>query len=158
MKALVLTSLRLMLDFFGMRMTEEKDEVDQHFVRTEAYRERYRNFERRPHNWLRMTRIIKCLGALGLTEWQVPLCRFLLEEVKSGRLSHCMYSLRDYWIEVVLDEVERPVLREEANNLIRDVNERTYQRARAQGIKGPTARVPTAHPLDRLHNCGCVVV
>lgn len=105
----VLTSFKLMLDFYGMRMVDRAEPSPQNsflgghndgntdeiwlmsggtavnayqgFARTASYRERYRNFERRPHNWLRMTRIIKCLGLCGLAEFQAPFCRFLLNEV-----------------------------------------------------------------------------
>jgi len=140
LQAVLLTSFRLMLDFYGMRMTtrdaEDSTNADrgaslspsssfevkhdtavreeeiavlprvstyedvEGFVRTESYKERYRNFEFKPHNWLRLTRIIKCLGLCGLAEYQVSFCRFLLNEVRpsSSRCVSCLSLTDSCWV------------------------------------------------------------
>ena len=193
---MVLTSFKLMLDFYGISMTLDDHRPEEEagasvtaspsslkrepiseddirlmsnvsqlstrehvegFVRTAAYRERYRNFENRPHNFLRMTRIIKCLGLCGLGKHQAPLCRFLLHEVEAGRLAKCMYSLRDYWIAVVLDDDERERLYAEAEVVILRVQERIRNQYLENQRKLQGERKQKWHPMDCVHSCGCTL-
>lgn len=78
LRARVERSLALMLDFYGMQIVDSEQGL---VGRTEGFRERYQNLERYPHNWLRITRILKCIGMLGLARYQAPMCRFWLGEV-----------------------------------------------------------------------------
>ncbi|KAI4891332.1 hypothetical protein NFI96_031736 [Prochilodus magdalenae] len=104
----LLKSYRLMLDFYGMKLLDEKTgEV----CRADNWRERFENLDRNTHNNLRITRILKCLGILGFQHYQAPLVHFFLEEtLVNGNLPSLKRSVLDYFIFSVLDRSERKVL------------------------------------------------
>mmetsp|Transcript_65921 Transcript_65921/g.132362 ORF Transcript_65921/g.132362 Transcript_65921/m.132362 type:complete len:233 (+) Transcript_65921:66-764(+) len=106
-------SYRLMLDFYGMELLDEATgEVGR---KPKGWQERYQNLCLRPHNFLRITRIIKCLGELGFAHYQASLCEHLLQEVvHRGVLVDCAASLVRYWIPVVKDDAAREKLLAEA--------------------------------------------
>ncbi|MCI4390048.1 hypothetical protein PGIGA_G00118080 [Pangasianodon gigas] len=63
-KKKLLTSYKLMLDFYGIELvSEETGEVQ----RAVNWKERFANLNRNTHNNLRITRILKCLGLLGFS-------------------------------------------------------------------------------------------
>jgi hypothetical protein len=45
------------------------------------YKERFRNLNTSGHNYLRITRILKCLGELGFEHLKFGFCEFVLNEV-----------------------------------------------------------------------------
>uniref|UniRef100_A0A7S2NGY5 Opioid growth factor receptor (OGFr) conserved domain-containing protein n=1 Tax=Zooxanthella nutricula TaxID=1333877 RepID=A0A7S2NGY5_9DINO len=116
----LLTSYRLILDFFGMRLV---DDATGEIARKEgeAWKPQYRNLQTSRHNYLRITRILKCLGELGLEHFQAPLCSHFMREVfgtgtgsgASGPLSNCAESLALYWIPVIKDDAARASLKAE---------------------------------------------
>jgi hypothetical protein len=61
---LFITSLKLMLNFFGIKLVSENEEFeDFEYMRDEDnYQERFLFLQRSSHNYLRITRILKCLG------------------------------------------------------------------------------------------------
>ncbi|XP_029908394.1 opioid growth factor receptor-like protein 1 isoform X2 [Myripristis murdjan] len=97
----LLESYKLMLDFYGIELCSvETGEVK----RAPNWKERFYNLNHNTHNNLRITRILKCLGTLGFTHYQVPLVRFFLEEtlihgelpnVKQSALNYFMFAVRD---------------------------------------------------------------
>ncbi|XP_018093191.2 opioid growth factor receptor-like protein 1 [Xenopus laevis] len=92
---------KLMLDFYGIKLMDEKTgEV----ARAQNYKERFSNLNRHGHNNLRITRILKCLGELGYESFQFHLVRFFLEEtlvkkelpnVRRSALDYFMFTLRN---------------------------------------------------------------
>ena len=88
-------SYKLMLDFYGMKIIDENSNK---LCRTEHYEERYNNlirleivsflyllsslkiFWRNTHNFLRITRILKCLGEFEMHNHQFGFMEFLIEE------------------------------------------------------------------------------
>ena len=63
------------------------------------------------HNFLRITRILKCLGEMGLEHYKVPfLKRMLFEAIESKTLNRTLQSCKNYWIGVVKDDKEREEL------------------------------------------------
>lgn len=104
-KANLLTSYRLMLDFYGIELCDENTgEVK----RASNWKERFENLNRRTHNNLRITRILKCLGTLGYPHYQFPLVRFFLEEtLVHGELPAVKDSVLGYFLFAVLDKEER---------------------------------------------------
>jgi len=74
--ARVLSSYRLMLDFYGLELMDEVTGVVKR--KRDGWQERFNNMERRSHNNLRITRIIKSLGLLGYAHFQEPLVRLFL--------------------------------------------------------------------------------
>uniref|UniRef100_A0A2K5ZZU0 Opioid growth factor receptor n=1 Tax=Mandrillus leucophaeus TaxID=9568 RepID=A0A2K5ZZU0_MANLE len=71
--------------------------------RAQNYQKRFQNLNWRSHNNLRITRILKSLGELGLEHFQAPLVRFFLEEtlvrrelpgVRQSALDYFMFTVR----------------------------------------------------------------
>mmetsp|Transcript_16803 Transcript_16803/g.34225 ORF Transcript_16803/g.34225 Transcript_16803/m.34225 type:complete len:236 (-) Transcript_16803:34-741(-) len=110
-------SYRLMLDFYGMELV---DEAEGSIGRQQkGWQRRYHNLCFSPHNFLRITRIIKCLGELGLPHYQAPFCEHLLREVfHTKQLEECAESLVAYWIPVVKDDAAREKLLAEVAKLV----------------------------------------
>ncbi|BGP25546.1 opioid growth factor receptor-like protein [Rhodotorula toruloides] len=78
-----LESYRIMLAFYGLTLVNPetgevalRDEVPA--PHPSSYLRRLRNLEERSHNWLRVTRILKCLEEFGLTPHAPSLLLFLL--------------------------------------------------------------------------------
>lgn len=60
------------------------------------------------HNYLRITRMLKCFGMVGLARLQAPLVEFLIIEAFATKiLSNCQRSCRTYWLPSVVDARER---------------------------------------------------
>jgi hypothetical protein len=103
----LLQSYRLMLDFYGLQLIDsETGEV----FRCKRWRAGLGNLADSSHNWLRVTRILKCLGEFGLEHYKKPLLEHLIKEMWFGILRVCFRSMRDYWIPVVKSESERDSL------------------------------------------------
>uniref|UniRef100_A0AAQ4S7I9 Opioid growth factor receptor 2 n=1 Tax=Gasterosteus aculeatus aculeatus TaxID=481459 RepID=A0AAQ4S7I9_GASAC len=101
----LLKSYKLMLDFYGIELSDEKTgEVR----RACNWRDRFNNLNRRTHNNLRITRILKCLGTLGYRHYQAPLVHFFLKETLVHReLPQVRDSVLHYFVFAVLDKRER---------------------------------------------------
>ena len=51
------------------------------------------------HNYLRITRILKCLGEMELEHYKRPLLeRFIQEVYVTKKLNRAASSCRDYWV------------------------------------------------------------
>ncbi|XP_031750446.1 opioid growth factor receptor-like protein 1 [Xenopus tropicalis] len=99
---------RLMLDFYGIEL---RDEDSGEVARAPNYKERFSNLNRRGHNNLRITRILKCLGELGYGRFQAPLVRFFLEETLVHKeLPNVRHSALDYFMFTVRDREQRKEL------------------------------------------------
>ena len=60
------------------------------------------------HNYMRITRILKCLGEFGYEHLKAPFIRFVLQEaIVEGTLSRTLDSCRNYWILVLRDDKEQ---------------------------------------------------
>ncbi|XP_051768375.1 opioid growth factor receptor-like protein 1 [Ctenopharyngodon idella] len=107
-KKKLVESYKLMLDFYGICLVNEKTgEVK----RTNDWEERFSNLNRYSHNNLRITRILKCLGTLGLKHYQAPLVKFFLHEtLVEKQLQRVKQSVLDYFMFTVLDKLERQKL------------------------------------------------
>ncbi|XP_017358985.1 opioid growth factor receptor [Cebus imitator] len=90
----------LMLDFYGIRL---EDRGTGTVGRAPNYQKRFQNLNWHNHNNLRITRILKSLGELGLEHYQAPLARFFLEEtlvrrelpgVRQSALDYFMFAVR----------------------------------------------------------------
>ncbi|XP_017566185.2 opioid growth factor receptor-like [Pygocentrus nattereri] len=108
LKRRLLKSYRLMLDFYGIKLLDENTGKVGH---AENWRERFENLNRKTHNNLRITRILKSLGILGFEHYQAPLvCFFLTETLVRGRLPRVKRSVLDYFMFSVLNRSERKEL------------------------------------------------
>ncbi|XP_068450646.1 opioid growth factor receptor-like [Clinocottus analis] len=138
-KANLLKSYKLMLDFYGIKLCDEKTgEVD----RASNWKDRFNNLNRESHNNLRITRILKCLGILGYPHYQAPLVLFFLEEtLVHGELPGVKDSVLNYFLFAVLDKRERRRLVKFAYLSYSRKEEfvwcpRKIQRVWSQGIQG----------------------
>ncbi|XP_070275743.1 opioid growth factor receptor isoform X2 [Myotis yumanensis] len=86
----------LMLGFYGIEL---EDRVTGKVRRAQSYQKRFQNLNWHSHNNLRITRILKSLGELGLERYQAPLVRFFLEETLVRReLPNVRQSALDYFV------------------------------------------------------------
>lgn len=103
--ARVLESYKMMLGFYGMKLTDDKTGT---IARAENWKERYANLNRAMHNYLRITRILKCLGELGYEHLKNPFVSFCINEAfVTKALPNVAKSCREYWIYVIRDEKQR---------------------------------------------------
>uniref|UniRef100_A0A669EYC4 Opioid growth factor receptor (OGFr) conserved domain-containing protein n=1 Tax=Oreochromis niloticus TaxID=8128 RepID=A0A669EYC4_ORENI len=100
----LLKSYKLMLDFYGIVLCDEKTgEVR----RAEHWEERFHNLNSHTHNNLCITRILKCLGNLGYPHYQAPLVYFFLEEtLVNGQLPNIRDSVLSYFLFAVLNKTQ----------------------------------------------------
>jgi hypothetical protein len=98
-------SFRLMLDFYGMIL---KDEQTGEIVRADNWKERYSHLNSSFHNYLRISRILKCLGEFGFAHLQVAWLDFWITEVyENKQLSNCKKSLEEFWLMTIRDDAAR---------------------------------------------------
>ena len=110
LQARVLRSYEMMLDFYGMRLVDRETGRVERSVKAQAHA-RYRNLCERFHNNLRITRILKSLGLLGLQRFQVPfLCHLIREMVWNGQLHPLASSLKHFFMHTVLNDNDRAAL------------------------------------------------
>lgn len=70
------------------------------------------------HNYLRITRILKCLGEMGLEHYKMPFLEFILHEaIITGYLHNTLDSCYNYWIGTVKDDAARANLKQLAECL-----------------------------------------
>jgi len=104
----IIKSYELMLDFYGMKLVNrETGEI----ARSDNYKDRYYNLNTSSHNYLRITRILKCLGEMNLEHLKKPWCEFFIKEVYVNKeLLSIRGSLRNYWVAVLRKDDERQEL------------------------------------------------
>eukprot|EP00698_Gefionella_okellyi_P017332 TRINITY_DN504_c0_g1_i2.p1 TRINITY_DN504_c0_g1~~TRINITY_DN504_c0_g1_i2.p1 ORF type:complete len:225 (+),score=35.81 TRINITY_DN504_c0_g1_i2:318-992(+) len=108
--ARLIKSYELMLDFYGLKL---KDPQTGEVERTDGYLSRFRNLNYSSHNYLRITRILKCLGEFGLEHLKKPLVvHFIKECFVEKALPNIQESLVNYWVPVLRNDSERIELTE----------------------------------------------
>ncbi|CAF1016587.1 unnamed protein product, partial [Didymodactylos carnosus] len=112
----LLRSYTLMLNFYGFELVnDETGEIK----RNEDYRQCFRNLNTSSHNYLRITRILKCLGEFKYEHLKFGFLECILREsIIENTLNNCLRSCRDYWIETLRSKSERQSLKRYANELI----------------------------------------
>ena len=131
-----------MLDFYGLELEDEKSGSPCTRVavwrgmcliypllfagevkRSVNWEDRFRNLNYSSHNYLRITRILKCLGEFGFEHYKAPLIRrLLIEAITEKTLINALNSCVSYWIEVVKDDKEREELHSYAKTLVQEAN------------------------------------
>ncbi|XP_008063255.1 opioid growth factor receptor isoform X2 [Carlito syrichta] len=92
----LIRAYKLMLGFYGIQLVDQDTGT---VCRAQNYQERFQNLNWHGHNNLRITRILKSLGELGLQHYQAPLARFFLEETLVRReLPGVRQSALDYFV------------------------------------------------------------
>jgi len=113
-KARIIKSYELMLDFYGMKLVDQTTgKVDRN---PDNWKSRYQNLNSSFHNYLRITRILKCLGEMELEHYKRPFCEHILKEVyEQNNLRNCLQSCTRYWIPVIRDDKDRVACEELAD-------------------------------------------
>jgi hypothetical protein len=95
LKEKLFKSFEMMMNFYGIQVNKETKK----FSRTKDWILHYENLENSPHNFLRITRILKSIGFLGLAEWKKPFLEHVAKEiVENGELRACGDSFVRFWI------------------------------------------------------------
>ena len=99
----VVASYKLMLRFYGLKLTDERTGTVERDG-SDADGARVANFNHRAHNFLRISRILTSLGELGFHRYKRPFLDALRVEVQSGRLRNARQSLENFWAPLVDEE------------------------------------------------------
>jgi hypothetical protein len=99
----IITSYKLMLDFYGMKLKEEEGKE---IERSKGYKTQYSYLnEKWNHNFLRITRMLKSLGEFGFEEYKYNFLKFVIKEIyKKKTLNHASDACENYWIETIKDD------------------------------------------------------
>ena len=109
-------SYEVMLDFFGMKLVDRNTGK---IARSADYKDRYHNLNTSSHNYLRITRILKCLGEVGFEHFKMPWIEFFMDEVYVQReLPNCSTSLKDYWMKTLRSPEQRAQVAQLRDKLI----------------------------------------
>ncbi|CAF1373614.1 unnamed protein product [Adineta steineri] len=114
----LLESYKLMLDFYGFKLVDVNiGEIRR--LSGDAYKSRFHNLNSASHNYLRITRILKCLGEFKYEHLKFPfLAAILRESITENTLSNCVRSCKDSWIETLRSPEERRAIRQYARELV----------------------------------------
>ena len=86
--------------------------------RADNWQDRFHHLNHSMHNYLRITRILKCLGEFRYEHLKAPFVRFVLHEAIMERtLNNTLDSCLNYWLEVIKDDSERAQIRKLAKKL-----------------------------------------
>lgn len=103
LKEQLLTSFEIMLNFYGFNYDDSQGAIQ--ISRSHQYAERKNNLLKHPHNFLRITRILKSLRLLGLEKYAQAffdaLTQLYHEEV--GKISYTTFT---YWEQAVKFPIE----------------------------------------------------
>ncbi|KAJ9454614.1 opioid growth factor receptor (ogfr) region protein [Diplonema papillatum] len=126
-------SYELMLDFYGMRLV---DPATGTVGRSHAFIPRYANLHQSFHNNLRITRILKALGEVGMERYKKPFVEHVLREIfEQGHLTGCLESCINYWVPTLRSDDERTQIQQLGEQLHEDNEGKVepYQYPRAYG-------------------------
>jgi len=99
----LIRSYELMLDFYGFILNKETLEIE----RSKKYVSRFRNLCNHSHNYLRITRILKCLGICGLEQYKKGFLKtFITEIFQNKELDDTKSSLLRFWLPTLRQEKE----------------------------------------------------
>jgi len=104
----ILRSYKMMLDFYGMRLVSEESGLVDRSLPPQDNISRYRNLSRSPHNYLRISRILKCLSEFGLEHLNIGfLLHVLCEQSESKILLGLRNSMDKWWANCVRNKEDR---------------------------------------------------
>ncbi|KAJ7259578.1 opioid growth factor receptor conserved region-domain-containing protein [Mycena haematopus] len=106
----LLASYRLMLDFYGMRLVSEETGAVDRALPPRNHVPRYENLVRSSHNYLRISRILKCLSEFGFERLNAG---FLLHVLNEQSEAHALNnpelcrSMDRWWANCIRNQEER---------------------------------------------------
>ena len=77
---------------------------------SQNYQERFKNLNSSSHNFLRITRILKCLGEFGFEHYKVCLVHHLCLEAKKNTLPNILDSCLSHYIPCIKCKIKREKL------------------------------------------------
>lgn len=106
-------SYDMMLDFYGFTMVDRSTgAVD----RSTSFHERFENLNYSSHNYLRITRMLKFLGEMGLEEYKINWLRAFEREIygdgRDAALPNCRNSFENYWTGTILSDDMRAAFKQ----------------------------------------------
>jgi len=105
----IVKSYELMLDFYGIKLVDSTGKL----TRADNWKSRYAHLNRSFHNYLRITRILKCLGEVGLEHMKVHFVEHVLQEIfENNELDNCYDSCVKFWSQVLREEADRKHIQE----------------------------------------------
>ncbi|KAF8158365.1 opioid growth factor receptor conserved region-domain-containing protein [Crassisporium funariophilum] len=116
----VIESYRLMLDFYGMRLVSAETGLVDRVLPPRNFAARYRNLVRSSHNYLRISRILKCLSEMGLERLNAGfLLHVLSEQSELHELDSrgICSSMDKWWANCIRAEEERLWIGETIQNV-----------------------------------------
>ncbi|TRM64057.1 opioid growth factor receptor conserved region-domain-containing protein [Schizophyllum amplum] len=150
-KARLLKSYDLMLDFYGMRLLSEDTGLLDRAMPPRNYEARYRNLVSHSHNNLRISRILKCLSEFGLERLNAGfLLHVLNEQSESGELNTSMLhsSMDRWWANCIRNAAEREwvgkqirQVRSGKGSFSRDMYEQALARRKETGTLDDSAKL-----------------
>jgi hypothetical protein len=94
----------MMLEFYGITLLSNTTGA---VARAQNWDERSGALNQNTHNFLRISRILKSLGELGLERFKLPLLLFLANEIYvNGQLPAARASFREFWSESLRNVTE----------------------------------------------------
>jgi len=99
----------MMLDFWGFALEDDQKEAEIVLKRSANWKTQLRNLY--GHNLLRVTRMIKCWGLVGMESWQGPfILRCMFEVFIMGELDGSLDSMERWWITSMVDDNEKDAM------------------------------------------------
>ncbi|EKM79455.1 hypothetical protein AGABI1DRAFT_85306 [Agaricus bisporus var. burnettii JB137-S8] len=135
----IIRSYELILDFYGMRLISQETGLLGRSLPPRDFVARYNNLVMSPHNYLRISRILKCLSEMGLERLNAGfLLHVLNEQGEFGELSapRLKDSMDRWWINCLRNSDERSWIGE----IIRKVREEDIVFTRADYEKALLSR------------------
>jgi hypothetical protein len=104
----ILRSYDLILHFYGLVVADKTTGVLQ---RGDNWENQFYNLNTHSHNFLRITRILKCLGEFGYEHYKKPFLELFINEIWVNKtLKACASSCRNYWIGTLKSDEDRKEL------------------------------------------------
>jgi len=116
----VIKSYQLMLDFYGMHLVSKETGLVDRALPPRYFAPRYLNLVRSSHNYLRISRILKCLSEMGLEHLSAGfLLHVLNEQSESHELNSpgLCNSMDRWWANCIRNEEERLWIRDLIQNV-----------------------------------------
>jgi hypothetical protein len=122
----IVKSYELILDFFGIMLLSPK--TGKLARDPNVWSGRSHNLNTSPHNYLRITRIMKSLGIVGLEHLKLPFIEFMIVEVLKNRsLERAQESLLKYWSPTLRKESDLQTAEKLVESILgKKLNRNTY--------------------------------
>ncbi|KAJ7069677.1 opioid growth factor receptor conserved region-domain-containing protein [Mycena amicta] len=143
----LLSSYKLMLDFYGMQLVSEETGAVDRSLPPRNYAPRYENLVYSSHNYLRISRILKCLSEFGYERLNAGFLLHVLceqSEAKQLNVQRLCASMDRWWANCIRNEEERnwiggliaKVRNEPEFVFTREIYEAALQRRQSTGTFG----------------------